>query len=220
MSSNEPPVSTNILPKEAILEAAHRLIQQHGMSGFSMRELAQHSGLAKATIYHHFQDKREIFFQVLERDLVNMRDSLTAAAEIPGDLPSRLKSVILAFFNISIKNGTMLVATLREAVGMEMELCTLMRRYREELHQPIMDLLAEGVESGVIRPVDLEQTTMCIFGILQAYTGRYMLLNDTKLDEKAADQIIELLLHGLLNRAPGASNSQPSAKTEIAIGGM
>ncbi len=207
----------NIPPKEAVLEAARRLIQQHGMSGFSMRELAQHSGLAKATIYHHFQDKREIFFQVLERDLVNIRDSLTAAAEVPGDLPSRLKSVILAFFNISIKNGTMLISTLREAVGMEMELCTLMSRYREELHQPIKDLLAEGVESGTIRPVDLEQTTMCIFGMLQAYTGRYMILKDIELDEKTADQIVDLLLHGLLNPAPGASNSQPSAKTEIVV---
>jgi AcrR family transcriptional regulator len=220
MSSNELPLSTNVSSKEApskeaVLEAAHRLIHQHGLSGFSMRELALHSGLAKATIYHHFQDKRQIFFQVLERDLVSIRDSLIAATAIPGDLPSRLKAVILAFFNISIKDGTMLMSTFREVVGMEAELCTLMSRYREELHRPITELLAEGVQNGEIRPVNLEHITMCIFGILQVYTGRYMLLNDTKLDEKAADEIIDLLLHGLLNPAPGEPQSPPSAKTEF-----
>lgn len=214
MSSNEPLLSTTVPSKEAVLEAARRLIHQHGMSGFSMRELAQHSGLAKATIYHHFQDKREIFFQVIERDLVSIRDHLAAAATTPGDVSSRLRAVILAFFNISVKNGTMLISTLRETVGMEVELCTLMRRYRVEMHRPIIELLADGVESGAIRPVDLELATTCLFGMLQACTGRHMILNDIELDEKVADQIVDLLLHGLLNPASGESHSQPVAKTD------
>ena len=125
MSTTEPLATTSTSSstpsKEAVLEAAHRLIQQRGLGGFSMRDLAQHSGLAKATIYHHFQDKREIFFQVLERDLTIIRDQIVAAATTPGDLPTRLRTIIHAFFTISTEHGTLLISTLREAMSMENE---------------------------------------------------------------------------------------------------
>jgi TetR/AcrR family transcriptional regulator, cholesterol catabolism regulator len=192
--------------KEAVLEAAHYLIQQHGLSGFSMRDLAQQSGLAKATIYHHFQDKREIFFQVLERDLTMIRDHIVAAAATPGDLPTRLRTIIQAFFAISTKHGTLLISTLREAMSMEDELCHLIRRFRAELYRPITDLLAEGVKDGIIRPVDLELTAMSFFGILQAFTGAYLVTTDVQLDDKTIDHIIDLILHGLLI-SPSAERS-------------
>ncbi len=205
MSTTEPLVTT-VPSKEAVLDAAHRLIQERGLGGFSMRDLAQHSGLAKATIYHHFQDKREIFFQVLERDLSMMRDRIVAAANTPGDLHTRLRAIIQTFFAVSTEHGTLLMSTLREAMSMEEELYKLIRRYRTELYQPIIDVLAEGVKDGTLRPTNLELTALSFFGILHSFTGAYLVAADVQLDDNSIDHILDLLLRGIL-ASPAAERS-------------
>jgi AcrR family transcriptional regulator len=197
MSIGEQPLTPGIPSKEIVLDAAQRLIHQYGYTGFSMRDLAHQSGLAKATLYHHFQDKREIFLQVLERDLVIVRDRLAAAAVGPGDLSARLRTVIMAFFELATERGMLLVSTLRQAAGMEQEIYELMCSYRDELYRPIIELLTEAVAKGSIRPIDPELTTVSFFGIIQSFTSRHLLMDDLELDEKAADFVLDLLLNGL-----------------------
>jgi TetR/AcrR family transcriptional regulator, mexJK operon transcriptional repressor len=207
MSTIEPP-STNtplahtIDSKEAVLDAAQRLINQYGFTGFSMRDLAQQSGLAKATLYHHFEDKREIFLQVLERDLTIVRDRLAAAAAVPGDLRTRLHNVAMTFFELTSERGALLLSTLRQAAGMEQEFCLLMRSYRDQLHRPIVEVLVEAMADGTIRSIDPELATMSFFGILQVFTSRNLLMADIELDEKAADFVLDFVLNGLLPTPP------------------
>jgi AcrR family transcriptional regulator len=192
--------------KAAVLDAAQRLINQYGYSGFSMRDLAQQSGLAKATLYHHFEDKREIFLQVLHRDLTFVRDRLAEAAETPGSAATRLRKVATTFFDIAGERGMLVLSTLRQAAGMEREFCLLMRDYRDELHRPIVKLLGDAMAEGTIRPIDPELATMCFFGILQVFVSRHLLMNDLELDENAVDFILDFALKGLSASIP----SEPS----------
>lgn len=202
MSTVEQQPTHTIDSKEAVLDAAQRLINQYGYSGFSMRDLAQHSGLAKATLYHHFEDKHEIFLQVLERDLITVRDRITVAAESPGTLPERIHRITMAFFELAKERGVLLLSTLRQAVGMEQEFCLLMRSYRDQLHRPIVELLTNAMANGTIRPLDAELTAMSYFGILQVFTSRHLLMADLELDEDAADFVTDFLLNGLMPTPP------------------
>src|SRR5262245_60675707 len=101
--------------REAVLEAAHQLITQHGYAGLSMRELAKVSGLAKGTIYHHFQDKQEIFVSVVERDLATISRSIAAAAQTPGDWSDQLRAVVRTYFDLKRRRHFVIAAALREA---------------------------------------------------------------------------------------------------------
>ncbi len=206
MSTIEPHQSQTIDSKEAVLDAAQRLINQYGYAGFSMRNLAQQSGLAKATLYHHFEDKREIFLQVLERDLTFVRNRIAAAASIPGDLPTRLQNIAVTFFELTSERGALLLSTLRQSAGMEQEFCSLMRSYRDQLHRPIVELLREEMANGTIRIVDPELATMCFFGILQVFASRHLLLTDIELDDKTTNLILDFVLHGLLATSPTSPN--------------
>ena len=198
MATLEPPRTAANDSKEAVLDAAQRLINQYGYDGFSMRDLAHQSGLAKATLYHHFQDKREIFLQVLTRDLCMVRDVLTEAAATPGDLRARLHAVTSAFFKVATERGVLLLSTLRQASDMEQEFCMLIRDYRDELHLAIRQLFAEAMADGTIRTVDAELATMSFFGILQVFTSRNLLMNDIELDAHTADFVIDILFNGLV----------------------
>lgn len=48
-----------------IVSAAHRLFIDKGFHGTSMRQIAEHAGLAVGGIYNHFSSKEEIFVAVL-----------------------------------------------------------------------------------------------------------------------------------------------------------
>jgi AcrR family transcriptional regulator len=51
---------------EALLEAAHALVDEQGVSGFSLREAARRVGVDPAACYRHFRDK-EAILQALAR---------------------------------------------------------------------------------------------------------------------------------------------------------
>lgn len=51
---------------DRVLDAAFQLFVSRGYHGTSMREIAEASGLAAASIYNHFDSKEAIFWQVLE----------------------------------------------------------------------------------------------------------------------------------------------------------
>jgi AcrR family transcriptional regulator len=203
MSTREPTHTAPTDSKEAVLDAAQRLINLYGYSGFSMRDLAQESGLAKATLYHHFEDKREIFLQVLERDLNLVRDRIAAAAATPDDLPTCLRSVARTVIELSSERGLFLLSTLRQVAGMEREFCALMRCYRDELHRPIVERLAKAVQDGTIRPIDPELAATSYFGILQTFAGRHLFLQDIEINDQTLDFIVDFVLNGLRPISPG-----------------
>lgn len=195
-STNEQPQSSGDT-KAAVLNAAQRLITQFGYAGFSMRDLAKHCGLAKATLYHHFTDKHEIVLQVLQRDLTHIRDMMAEAADLPGDIRTRLRNVILAYFRIVTEQGMVLASTLRQASQSEDEFIKIIFSYRNELHRPIMNIFLKAQEDGEIGDVNLEMATISFFGILQSFTNNYLFMKNIKFDDPTVDFITDFVLHGL-----------------------
>jgi AcrR family transcriptional regulator len=55
------------LREDAILDAAHELMAQHGYGDMSMDGVAAHVGISKATLYQHFPSKEELAISVILR---------------------------------------------------------------------------------------------------------------------------------------------------------
>lgn len=190
--------------KEAVLDAAQRLLNQRGYSGLSMRELAKHSGLAKATIYHHFQDKREIFLSVIEREFALVHQTLVAAAATPGDWRVRLHAMVTAYFALSSERGVAVITALREAGDFEEQLCSIIRRQRETVLEPVRAVLQEGVALGEVRALDLEMSVMSLFGMLHLFAAHQLLVANLYPDADLTDHILDVFLHGIVQPPSGS----------------
>ncbi len=53
------------MTREQIISKAMHLFIKHGYHGLSTRMIAQETGISVGTIYHHFKDKKELFYTVL-----------------------------------------------------------------------------------------------------------------------------------------------------------
>ena len=65
--------STNT--RESIIEAAHRLLLQRGMNGFSYRDIAEPLGVKNAAIHYHFPSKMDLVKALIEDNLDVLRKS-------------------------------------------------------------------------------------------------------------------------------------------------
>lgn len=65
--------------KEALVEAALKLIAEKGPAGFTFADAARWAGVSPAAPYRHFRDRDELIASVAERGFVQFETALTKA---------------------------------------------------------------------------------------------------------------------------------------------
>lgn len=81
-------------PRQEILRAAARLFQQQGYDGTSMNDIAAALELSKGGLYHHFQSKDEILFDLMNQAMDITEERVIKAARGISDPEERLRAVI------------------------------------------------------------------------------------------------------------------------------
>src|ERR1700688_288613 len=81
-------------PRQEILRAAARLFQQQGYDATSMNDVAAALKLSKGGLYHHFQSKDEILFNLMSHAMDITEERVIAPAKLIPDPEERLRTVI------------------------------------------------------------------------------------------------------------------------------
>ena len=149
--------------KLAILEMAQVLFTQQGYEGLSIRDLAQHCGLAKATIYHHFRDKEDLFFSVLERDLLCLRAKVVQAAAGEEEALAKLRSATRAYAQLLRERRTGIMWNLHENSQLKQQMQAFFQKRADLVLGPWVAILDQGVAQGDLRPLD---TRLCALSLL------------------------------------------------------
>src|SRR5256714_12828583 len=83
-----------IEPRQEILRAAARLFQQQGYDATSMNDVAGTLKLSKGGLYHHFQSKDEILFEIMNHAMDLTEERVLAAVRNINDAEERLRTLI------------------------------------------------------------------------------------------------------------------------------
>lgn len=62
--------------RQSVLDAALKVFQQRGFEAASMEGIARAAGVAKLTLYRHFETKDQLFVEVARRAQVSVRERL------------------------------------------------------------------------------------------------------------------------------------------------
>ncbi len=91
-----------IEPRQEILRAAARLFQQQGYDATSMNDVAAALRLSKGGLYHHFQSKDEILFEIMSHAMdITEERVINASRRIEG-AEERLRTLIRLHIEIVI----------------------------------------------------------------------------------------------------------------------
>lgn len=70
--------------REVILQAAMRVALEEGLSGMTVRRIAQEAGVATGQLHHHFSSSGELKSQVFVRLIRTLLDASLVPSTAPG----------------------------------------------------------------------------------------------------------------------------------------
>jgi len=85
---------TVIDSRQEILRTAARLFQQRGYDATSMNDVAAALRLSKGGLYHHFQSKDEILFEIMDHAMQITEERVLAPVRVIPDPEDRLRALI------------------------------------------------------------------------------------------------------------------------------
>ncbi|MDQ3719706.1 MAG: TetR/AcrR family transcriptional regulator [Actinomycetota bacterium] len=130
--------------RDATLDTTAALVAEHGLRSVTMAQIAEQTGIGRATLYKYFPDVEAILFAWHERQVTGHLDQLAAVRDRAGDAGERLEAVLEAYALISHEHhGSELAALLHRGEHVA--------RAQQQLSDLVQDLLAEGAENGDLR---------------------------------------------------------------------
>ena len=148
---------------DAILGAASKLLAAHGLRSITMLQIAEKTGIGRATLYKYFPDIEAILAAWHERQIGEHLTQLSELARRSGTARQRLTSVLEAYAQIQHEHqGGELEAMLHRGEHVA--------RAQSKLKTLLKQLLAEAADAGEIRD-DIaadELAAFCLHALIAA----------------------------------------------------
>jgi AcrR family transcriptional regulator len=182
--------------RDRILREARALFTAQGYAAVSMQQIADAASVNKATLYHHFRDKEDLFVSVMVEEFGRLATSVGTVVAEGGTLRDQLQRVAAYVFASRQSDFGRLAADLRENVSGQRR-TELMGRCPAPW-EPISLAVARAVADGEVRDVDPDLVARLFFAMVGSQIwwsnigARY-----PEPDERLAVTIADLLLDGI-----------------------
>jgi AcrR family transcriptional regulator len=152
--------------RDAILDTTAALVAEHGLLAVTMSQIAEATGIGRATLYKYFPDIEAILLAWHDRQITAHLAYLAEVRDQTADIGERLEAVLEAYALLS-----------RHARGHEdagfaalLHRDERVARAERQVHQLIRDLLAAAAKAGEVRddvPPD-ELASYCVHALAGA----------------------------------------------------
>lgn len=179
-----------------ILSAARALFTAQGFAAVSMQQIADAAAVNKATLYHHFRDKEDLFVSVMMEEFARMAADMEATVASGGTLAEQLQRIAAHILAARRSDFGRLVADLHMHVSEERRLA-LMGRCQPPWEQ-LKRIFAQAMANGEMRQLDPELVARTFFAMVgsQVWWAKF---GDGHLepDDRLASLLTNLLLFGI-----------------------
>lgn len=168
--------------KNAIIAAALSYFSRHGFRDTSMSTLAKAAGVASSTIFHHFENKEELFLTVLQQAKAGIADGLAEelALRRHADGLERVGETISAYLHMAgvlEDEFRLLQRYFPYELARQNPRC---RALLEEIYTQLLDHfeagIVQGQADGSVRPVASRNLALILFstvdGLVRFHTYR------------------------------------------------
>jgi len=205
------PRAATQLKLDHLLATAATLIAEKGFEATSMRDVSRAVGVSLAGLYHYFDSKEELLYQLQYRTFASLLRTAEATAAQPGTPEERFRRLVighLAFFTShpnELKVCTYELESLRGDRYHATE--ALRRRYYRLMTEAVAELMGESTDDGN-ESRRSRHATLFVFGMLNWI---FMWYDPARhgTAEHVGEEMLDLVLNGLhpaAARTAGAPN--------------
>lgn len=181
-----------------VLEVAVQAFITHGYEATSVASLAEHLGLSKSALYHHFESKERLLELALGEALDNLERVLLDAAQFDGGAGARLRHVLRGAVGVLVEKLPYVTLLLRVRGNSDVERTALERR--RAFDHAITGLVRDAQAEGSVRiDIDASVATRLLFGMVNSIAEWYKPAGAE--DAHAlADDVLKVALDGMRTR--------------------
>ncbi len=188
---------------------AAQLFRDRGYDATSVSDVARALGMTKAGLYHHFESKEALLFEIMMYGLERVRDEVIVPVRTVRDPEERLRQLIVRHARIATR-GQGAIAHLGDEIR---ALPTPSRRQVEQRMRIYFDLirdtLTELKRAGRLRDVDPTVAAFSLIGMI-LWLPRWFRVGGRLDQASVANDLASFALGGLLTPA-----RRPAAKLTV-----
>lgn len=172
--------------RDAILDTAAALVTEHGLLGVTMSQIAEDTGIGRATLYKYFPDVGSILLAWHDRQIAAHLAHLSEIRDRARDAGERLEAVLEAYALLSRHSGGHGDVRFAELLHR----ADRIGRAQRQVHDMIRDLVAAAAQEGKVRddvPPD-ELASYCVNALAGAGAQR---------SKGAVGRLVSLTMDGL-----------------------
>lgn len=187
--------------RDTILEAADRMFLRYGYRKTTIEDIAREAGIGKGSVYLHFQSKEELGGEWMDQWHRRVFDEIQARVKAQQTYAGKVRALLLRRVMgryCSLERWQMsldeVMANLQPLI--ETHKAKFLERERAYLEA----LLAEGVEAGSFRPMNLAKVSSAMLiatSALLPYQLRPSQIGSKESVEERANDLIDLLLQAV-----------------------
>jgi AcrR family transcriptional regulator len=185
--------------KDRILRAA---IEEFALTGYhltSLRTISERSGSNKPMIYYHFHGKEGLYLACVRLLLEELAEALREVAAQDAPALLRLRRFAEAYLDAFLVSRPMMGTALRELNSLTTPLYQAITEEYSHLISPIARrILAEGVEQGEFRKLEIDGCVNGVANLLHGYV-RFRRTAPEHLIRPALTQLMDYYAVGLLS---------------------
>jgi AcrR family transcriptional regulator len=133
---------------EKLLPLAAALFHERGFSATSTRELAEHLGIQRASLYHHIRSKEDLLFAISMESLAHIQAAVESVPEEPG---GRLRAAVRMHLVTALSERDMHSTMLTELRALTPERRGQVIEQRAKYEALLSGIIAEEHAAGRVR---------------------------------------------------------------------
>ena len=185
------------------LGPAAAVFASRGFDQTRLEDLAEVTGVPRATLYYYFAGKEEILAWLIRRTLAAIADAVGAAATGDGRASERLAAIMTAMLSTMSAQPDACTLLVGES-GRIRRMPELGAAVEQGFHLPVQQVLAEGQSDGSLRALQSTETTSAvIWGAVFSAGIHYQVASQGIDPDKVGPQVVGLLLGGLTSDGAG-----------------
>lgn len=189
---DHPGAAASTTIRQQILEAAFALVDERGMSDLTMTAIAHRAGVSRQSVYNHFDSVEATVLAYLTDQIDHMGAELDSCLGDMGDPVEQLTT----FVRMACRSFAGHEVGVIHQMAMSPGATDLVEAHLRNVHASLARVIDEGIESGQFKfHPGPERTAILTFHMVGG-VGHLMARGSDP--DETADDIVAILLHGLL----------------------
>ena len=182
--------------KRRIFQTAVKLFAEKGFDNTGIEEITAVAGVAKGSLYYHFETKEDLFDLLLEEGSKLLNNSIEIKFRKCNNALDKLKAIIMVQIKALVYYEDFVTVVINNILGDTPRTKKCQQAFNTYLEE-IKKVIQEGIKEGIFYDGDVEGIAIGIFGV----SFSSLLYRMKKKEELKPEQIyksyIEIVIRGI-----------------------